>query len=71
MKLSNVLMAIGVGPENTITVGIISDGYFLCSLSMSREQCQHHIDTLQRHVDLLPSIEEHKKESSSFYQKLN
>lgn len=56
-KLSNIMMTVGMGPRNTIIVGLIADGSHFGSLSLNREQCLNHIEILQRHLSYLPEAD--------------
>lgn len=58
--MTNVMVTIGIGDNHTVVMGIVADGQVVCNVVMSKEQVQHHMSILQRHIDLLPDVVEEK-----------
>lgn len=52
--MTNIIVTVGIGPNDTVITGIIADGNVVCNVSMSKQQVQDHIAVLQRHAALLP-----------------
>ena len=54
--MTNIIVTVGIGQNNTVITGIIADGNVVCNVIMSKQQVQDHIAVLQRHIALLPDV---------------